>query len=197
LDHYDPRQLRLATFSDIPALRQLIDVSVRSLSVGYYTGPQIESALRYVFGPDTQLIADQTYYVVEGGTGALMGAGGWSRRLTLYGGDQRKAGADPLLNPSTDAARLRAFFVHPGAARCGLGRRIFHLCVMDAAQAGFRTLELMATLPGEQFYLALGFVSFERSAVTLPDGEILEVVRMARPLSQMTPPEREHRSLRK
>jgi GNAT superfamily N-acetyltransferase len=197
LDNDDPRQLRLATSSDIPALRQLIEVSVRSLSAGYYTGPQIESALRYVFGPDTQLIADQTYYVVEDGTGELIGAGGWSRRLTLYGGDQLKAGADPLLNPSTDAARLRAYFVHPGAARCGLGRRIFQRCVMDAAQAGFRTLELMATLPGEQFYLALGFVSLERSAVTLPDGEILEVVRMARPLSQMTPPEREHRSLRK
>jgi GNAT superfamily N-acetyltransferase len=181
--------LRLASSSDIPALRQLIDVSVRSLSVGYYTQAQIESALRYVFGPDTQLIADQTYYVVEDGTGALVGAGGWSRRRTLYGGDQMKEGADTLLNPATDAARIRAFFVHPGAARCGLGRRLFNRCAVDAAQAGFRTLELVATLPGEPFYLALGFLSLDRSAITLPDGEILGVVRMTRPLSEVPPPE--------
>jgi GNAT superfamily N-acetyltransferase len=189
IGYYDPGQVRLAKASDIPALRQLIEVSVRSLSAGYYAGPQIESALRYVFGPDTQLIADQTYYVVEDATAELIGAGGWSRRRTLYGGDQLKDGADPLLNPATDAARIRAFFVHPRAARCGLGRRIFQRCAMDAAQAGFRTLELMATLPGEQFYLALGFVSLERSEVTLPDGEILEIVRMVRPLAQGTLPE--------
>jgi GNAT superfamily N-acetyltransferase len=180
-------QLRLATSSDIPALRQLIVASVRGLSAGYYTEPQVESALRYVFGPDTQLIADQTYYVVEDCPGELIGAGGWSRRRTLYGGDQMKEAADPLLDPATDAARLRAFFVHPAAARGGLGRRLFHRCVTDAAEAGFRTLELVATLPGEPFYLALGFVSLERSAATLPDGEILEVVRMQRSLPEMTP----------
>src|SRR5262245_12507363 len=103
--------LRLATPGDIPALRELIEQSVRALSVGYYTGPQIESALRYVFGPDTQLIADQTYYVVESETGELVAAGGWSRRRTLYGGDQMKGAEDPLLDPTTEAARIRAFFV--------------------------------------------------------------------------------------
>ena len=134
---------------------------------------------------------DRTYYVVEGGTRELIGAGGWSCRRTLYGGDQMKEAADPLLDPATDAARLRAFFVHPAAARCGLGRRLFQRCVIDATQAGFRTVELVATLPGERFYRALGFVSLERSVVTLPDGEILEVVRTARPLPEMTPTERE------
>jgi GNAT superfamily N-acetyltransferase len=176
-------RLRLATPADIPGLGQLIEQSVRGLSVGYYTGAQIESALRYVFGPDTQLIADQTYYVVaEGNPGQLIAAGGWSRRRTLCGGDQRKAGTDPLLEPTTEAARLRAFFVHPAWARRGLGRQLYDCCKADAARAGFRTLELLATLPGEPLYLALGFVPLERTAVALPDGQKLPVVRMARPL---------------
>jgi GNAT superfamily N-acetyltransferase len=186
LQRDDPRQLRLATVSEILALGHLIELAVRSLSVGFYTESQIESALRYVFGPDTQLILDQTYYVIEQGSGQLLAAGGWSRRRTLYGGDQMKEVADPLLNPDTDAARIRAFFVHPAAARRGLGRRLFDRCVLDAASAGFRTLELVATLPGERFYLSLGFVALERSAVTLADGQILEVVHMSRLLSSET-----------
>ncbi len=110
-------RLRLATHADIPELGRLSEQSVRALSVGYYTGPQVESALRHVFGPDTQLIADQIYYVVEGEAGALVAAGGWSRRRTLYGGDQMKGETDPLLDPTAEAARLRAFFVHPAWAR--------------------------------------------------------------------------------
>jgi GNAT superfamily N-acetyltransferase len=136
-----------------------------------------------VFGPDTQLIADRTYYVIENETGELVAAGGWSRRRTLYGGDQMKGAEDPLLDPATDAARIRAFFVHPAWARRGLGRRLFDRCAADAVAAGFRTAELMATLPGEPLYRALGFVALERSAAPLLDGEVLTVVRMARPLT--------------
>src|SRR5262245_10112134 len=117
-------QIRHATPADVPALRHLIEQSVRALSVGYYTPAQIESALRHVFGPDTQLIADQTYYVIVD-DGALAAAGGWSRRRTLYGGDQMKAAEDPLLDPATESARIRAFFVHPAWARGGLGRQLF------------------------------------------------------------------------
>lgn len=176
-------RLRLATPEDIPRLRDLIEQSVRALSIRHYTGPQIESALRYVFGPDTQLIADRTYYVIESEEGELVGAGGWSRRRTLYGGDQMKAAEDPLLEPTTDAARIRAFFVHPAWARRGLGRRLFERCAEDAALAGFRKLELVATLPGELLYRALGFAQLERAVAPLPDGEVLSVVHMARPLS--------------
>jgi GNAT superfamily N-acetyltransferase len=178
------RRLRLATSADVPELRRLIEQSVRTLSAGYYTGPQIESALlRYVFGPDTQLIADQTYYVVEGKAGELMASGGWGRRRALYGAAPPNGATEPLLDPATEAARLRAFFVHPAWARRGLGRQLFERCAADAARAGFRTLELMATLPGEPFYLALGFVPLERTLVAMPDGEELPVVRMARPLA--------------
>jgi GNAT superfamily N-acetyltransferase len=180
-------RLRLATPGDVPRLQALIEQSVRALSAHYYTSSQIESALRHVFGPDTQLIADRTYYVIESEGGELAAAGGWSRRRTLYGGDQMKGAEDPLLEP-TEAARIRAFFVHPAWARRGLGRRLFERCAEDAARAGFRKLELMATLPGEPLYRALGFAPLERVVATLPDGERLQVVHMARPLSP-SPPE--------
>jgi GNAT superfamily N-acetyltransferase len=175
-------QLRLATPGDVPRLRGLIERSVRALSLPSYTGAQIESAVGYVFGPDTQLIADRTYYVIENEDGELVAAGGWSRRRTLYGGDQMKGAEDPLLEPATEAARIRAFFVHPAWARRGLGRRLFERCAEDAASAGFQKLELVATLPGEPLYRALGFTEIERAAVSLPDGETLPVVRMGRPL---------------
>jgi GNAT superfamily N-acetyltransferase len=182
-------RLRLATPGDLPRLRGLIEQSVRALSAPYYTGPQIESALRYVVGPDTQLIADRTYYVIESEEGELVAAGGWSRRRTLYGGDQMKGAEDPLLEPATEAARIRAFFVHPAWARRGLGRQLFECCAEEAATAGFRKLELRATLSGEPLYRALGFTQLERTVVPLPDGEVLPVVRMARPLSAPPLPE--------
>jgi GNAT superfamily N-acetyltransferase len=181
-------RLRLATPADVPSLRGLIEQSVRGLSDGYYTPSQVESALRHVLGPDTQLIADGTYYVVETEAGELVAAGGWGRRRTLHGGDQMKPAADPPLDPATDAARIRAFFVHPAWARRGLGRRLFERCAADAAAAGFRALELTATLPGEPLYLALGFVPQERSEVALPDGQALPVVRMTRPITPPSPP---------
>jgi GNAT superfamily N-acetyltransferase len=172
--------LRPATDADIPALRELIAASVRGLSVGYYTPQQAESALVHVFGPDTQLIADGTYYVVEAADGALVAAGGWSRRRTLYGGDQTKSGADPLLDPVTEPARIRAFFVHPAWARRGLGRLLFDRCLGAAREAGFRELTLVATLPGVPLYTALGFVAGGSLAVAMPDGLELPVVAMSR-----------------
>jgi GNAT superfamily N-acetyltransferase len=167
--------------TDVPVLEALIRDSVQGLSAPFYTARQAESALRHVFGVDTQLILDQTYYVVEL-HGAAVAAGGWSARRTLYGGDQRKEDVDPMLDPSRDAARIRAFFVHPGQARRGLGRMLFERCRDAADAAGFGALELMATLPGVPLYRALGFVEQEHLAVPLPDGETLPCVRMARPL---------------
>lgn len=173
--------LRLATFDDVPAIRALIDASVRALSAGYYSEEQIASSLRWVFGPDTQLIADGTYYVIEA-EGAIIGAGGWSRRATLYGGDQMKGAADALLDPERDAARIRAFFVHPAWARRGLARRLYDACVDAARTYGFRELELVSTLPGEPLYRALGFAPIEALVHEMPDGVGLPVVRMRRRL---------------
>ena len=173
--------LRDARVIDVDAIRALIDQSVRRLSVGYYTDAQIESGLRYVFGPDTQLIADGTYFVIESDD-RVAAAGGWSRRRTLYGGDQFKATLDPLLDPRTEPARIRAFFVHPAFARQGLGTRLFAYCEQQARLEGFRSFELGATLPGIPLYRALGFAEHERIDAKLPNGVILPIVRMIRPI---------------
>jgi GNAT superfamily N-acetyltransferase len=179
-------RVRPATVDDLPALRALIDRSVRGLSGGHYTPAQVESGLRHVFGPDTQLIADGTYYVIDGDGGALAAAGGWSGRRTLYGGDQTKGGDDPRLDPAVDPARIRAFFVDPAYARRGLARTLFAQCLAGAHAAGFRSLELMATLPGEPLYRALGFTAGERVAQTLPDGVALPLTRMSRPVDPVS-----------
>ncbi|HKY05515.1 MAG TPA: GNAT family N-acetyltransferase, partial [Blastocatellia bacterium] len=141
--------IRKATFEDIPVLRQLIPQSARALSAGYYTQQQIEGAIAHVFGVDTQLISDGTYFVVET-EGRIVGCGGWSKRKTLFGGDQMKTAAqDSLLDPRKEPARIRAMFVDPQWARRGIGRRIMERCEQEAREAGFSELELAATLPGE------------------------------------------------
>jgi GNAT superfamily N-acetyltransferase len=165
--------------ADLPALQTLIATSVRSLSAGFYTPAQIEAAITEVFGVDTQLIADQTYYVIVD-AGEPVAAGGWSGRRTLYGGDQMKGAEDPRLDPGTEAARIRAFFVHPARARRGLAKRLYQECARAARAAGFRRFELMATLPGEPLYAALGFSPVERIALPLAAGVELPLVRMAR-----------------
>lgn len=160
-------------------LTALIARSARALSVGYYTPAQTEAAIHYVFGVDSNLIADGTYFVVETAT-EVAGCGGWSRRRTLYGGDQRPVGSSAFLNPAHEAARIRAFFVAPEHARRGIGRRVLDACTAAAATAGFCHLELMATLPGVPFYAAHGFEAAEQVTDALPDGTTIEFVRMTR-----------------
>lgn len=172
-----PATIRLATYDDIPKLNELIALSVRGLSTDYYTSTQIESAIKYVFGVDTQLLIDGTYYIAEIGQ-TIVGCGGWSKRNTLYGGDQHKDIEDPLLNPETDAARIRAFFVHPGYARQGIGRQIITICESAAKKEGFTNFELGATLPGVPLYEVMGYAAIERIDASLPDGEILGIIKM-------------------
>jgi GNAT superfamily N-acetyltransferase len=170
--------LRLATRDEVAALEALIDASVRGLSTGYYTPEQIDAALAEVFGVDTNLIDDGTYIVACVG-GEIAGCGGWSRRRTLFGGDQRTVEReDTLLDPERDAARIRAFFVHPRWARRGIGRAILDFCEAAAAAHGFRTFELMATLPGVPLYERCGYEAVESSEIVLPDGVRLGVVLM-------------------
>lgn len=173
--------LRLATADDVPAIRRLIEDSVRGLSAADYTPRQVESGLRYVFGPDSQLIADGTYFVVED-RGVLAGAGGWSFRNTHYGGDQMKDGEDIAIDPATEPARIRAFFVHPSHARRGIGRMLLEACTAAARASGFRSLALAATLPGVPLYTACGFTAIRREDVILPDGTPLGIVFMQKPM---------------
>lgn len=174
-------RLRVAEERDVAAIAALIPVSARGLSRGFYTEEQTESAIRFVFGPDRRLIEDRTYFLAEAGS-TLAGCGGWSKRRTLYGGDQMKSGDDPQLDPATEAARIRAFFVHPDFARQGVGSLILKACMAAARAAGFRRVELAATLPGVPFYERHGFAAGERIDAALPDGVVLPIVRMERAL---------------
>lgn len=173
--------VRVATERDVPSLQRLIPASVRALSAGYYSNRQIESALVHIFGVDSQLIADDTYYAAVAGE-EIVGCGGWSKRRTLYGGDQMKGEADPLLDPARDAARIRAFFVHPDWARRGIGRRIIEACEAAAREEGFLRVELGATLPGEPLYAAMGYTVTDRFDIAMPDGESLPAAHMVKSL---------------
>ena len=174
-----PITIRLATPADIPVLKELIPTSARLLSDGYYTPEQTTAAIRYVFGVDSQLIGDGTYYVASD-DGRIVGCGGWSWRRTLYGGDQRPMGEGAVLDPAVDAARIRAFFIAASHARMGIGARILATCAEAAVARGFSRLELMSTLPGIPFYTKLGFQEIRRVIDTLPDGTSVEFAQMTR-----------------
>ena len=176
-----PFTIRPATPADIPALRTLIELSVRVLQAQDYTPAQIDLALKTVYGVDTQLIADGTYFVVED-ENTIVGCGGWSKRKTLYGGDNWSAREDWLLDPEQDAAKIRAFFVHPQCARRGIGSIILEACEQAALAAGFTRLEMGATLTGVPFYQVKGYTVLEDVAVPLGDGESLPIVRMGKRL---------------
>jgi GNAT superfamily N-acetyltransferase len=177
-------QVRKALAEDIPVLRELIEASVRGLQAGDYSPAQIEAALKTVYGVDTQLIADGTYLVAEVETptegSIIIGCGGWSKRRTLYGGDQFAAREDRLLDPARDAAKIRAFFVHPAWARRGIGSAILEACEHAAIAAGFARLEMGATLSGVPFYTAKGYVALENLQAPLGPESSLQIVRMTK-----------------
>ena len=176
----NPIQIRLAQSSDIPALDRLIEASVRGLQAGDYTQAQIEGSLGGVLGLDTQLIEDQTYFVAEDrageGQAAAVGCGGWSFRKTLFGSDHGPGREAALLDPATDAAKIRAIFVHPEWARRGIGSLILQHCEDAAVTAGFRYFEMGSTLTGVPLYTLKGYREIERVAVPLPNGEAVPVV---------------------
>ncbi len=178
--------LRFARESDIPELEALIERSVRELQSAYYSAAQMDGALGSVFGVDRQLIRDQTYFVVER-NGAIIACGGWSKRESLFGSDAARSVPDALLDPLRDAARIRAFFVHPDHARHGLGRAILLACEDAIRAARFQSIELVATLPGVPFYHVFDYETGERSEVPLTNGLSLPVVRMFKNLVRPKP----------
>jgi len=173
--------LRLACDADVPKLEALIEHSVRELQAADYSQTQMDGALGSVFGVDRQLIRDQTYLVAEQDE-SIIACGGWSKRASLFGSDAVRAVEDALLDPIQDAARIRAFFVHPDHARRGLGRAILFACEEAIRVARFRSIELVATLPGVPFYRAFDYEEAERYEVPLVNGLSLPVVRMSKNL---------------
>ncbi|HET7208045.1 MAG TPA: GNAT family N-acetyltransferase [Terriglobales bacterium] len=174
-------RLRLATGADIPDLHRLIEVSVRGLMTQGYSLRQLEGALGTYLGVDTRLVEDGTYFIAEaeGAAGIiLVGCGGWSKRKTLFGSDHRPGREDTFLDPSRDAAKIRAFFIHPDWARRGIGTQILNACEDAAAAAGFTRFEMGATLTGVPLYAARGYESVQQIELPLNNGERLAIVRM-------------------
>jgi GNAT superfamily N-acetyltransferase len=180
-------RIRPAIPEEVPYLRELIEASVRQLQADDYTENQREAALRTVFGIDSQLIVDGTYLVADAsddafaadsGKPAIAGCGGWSKRKTLFGGDQWSGREDSLLDPARDAAKIRAFFVHPAWARRGVGTLILDACENAARAAGFMRFEMGATLTGAKLFGVKGYVPVKQMDVPLDNGEVLPIVQM-------------------
>jgi len=169
--------IRKATLDDRAAIEQLIIESARGLSGTDYSVEQIEGAIATVFGVDTNLIIDGTYFVAES-SGELIGCGGWSKRRTLFGGDQYAARDASELDPKTEPAKIRAFFIHPQHARKGIARAILEACEGEARACGFQALELMSTLPGLKLYRACGYQGAERVELEVGEGLTIGLVPM-------------------
>lgn len=166
---------------DREAIQKLIAASARILSRQHYSDIQIEAAIATVFGVDTTLIEDKSYFVAED-SGTFVGCGGWSRRKTLFGGDQYSSRDTRYLDPQSEPAKIRAFFIHPDHARKGIGRAILAHCEEEARAHGFRKIELLATLPGVEFYKSCGFSERGTFELDLTDGVKLEFVPMRKEL---------------
>jgi GNAT superfamily N-acetyltransferase len=173
--------IRKATMEDREAMQQLIAASARLLSRKHYNDAQIEAAIATVFGVDTTLIEDGTYFVAESDD-IFVGCGGWSRRKTLFGGDQFASRDVGYIDPLSEPAKIRAFFIHPDHARKGIARAILARCEEEARAHGFRELELAATLPGVEFYKSCGFSERGTFDLDLVDGVKLELVPMRKEL---------------
>ena len=174
--------MRNATLDDVPALQALIARSARALSTEDYRPSQVEGALRGAFGVDTQLLADRTYFVVEE-AGQFVGCGGWSYRSTLFGGDARDGRDSSTLDPKTQAATIRAFFVDPDHARRGIGSMLLDYCETEARNHGFTQVELMATLPGVKLYAARGYTGTAMVHFDVGTGETIEFIPMRKTLT--------------
>lgn len=189
-------RVRLAAPADVPCIAALIPLSVRVLQAPDYTAEQLDAALKYVCHVDTQLIADGTYFIAEAAgpaTGdsdslpSIAGCGGWSKRRTLFGGDGWAGRRDELLDPKTDPAKIRAFYVHPAWARRGVGSAILAACEDAARAAGFTRCEMGATLTGVPLYRARGYAEMERVNETLPSGIQFALVRMEKNIAAKDP----------
>jgi GNAT superfamily N-acetyltransferase len=178
-------RLRKATSADVPELQALIARSARGLSTSDYRPAQIEGALRGAFGIDSQLLADETYFVVQE-ENRYVGCGGWSYRSTLFGGDAR-VGRDASILEKNQPAKIRAFFVDPSSARRGIGSLLLEHCEAQARAHGYSQVELMATLPGVKLYAARGYIGLPMVTFDVGGGEVIEFIPMQKSLDSIAP----------
>jgi GNAT superfamily N-acetyltransferase len=172
----------VAVEADISAISELIPISVRGLQGAFYSSAQMEAAIGGVFGVDSQLVRDGTYFVVQDG-GRVVGCGGWSKRRSIHGSDRARVGTDPEIDPRTEPARIRAFYVHPYWARQGIGRSIMAACEAAVLAAGFSKVTISSTLPGEALYASFGYKPVSRYEIPLSGGLGLPCVGMAKSLA--------------
>lgn len=175
------RPLRVATAEDESAIEELMKGSIAALFPAFYGARQTASSVVHIGRVDRTLIEDGTYFVIEEGR-EIVACGGWSRRDKLYTGSGPGVTDERQLDPSTEPARVRAMFVRGDWTRRGLGTRILEACEAAARAEGFRTLALMATMPGAQLYERYGFQTIELGEITLPDGVRLACVSMTMPV---------------
>src|SRR5215216_4955220 len=173
-------KIRLARKEEIPILNQLISLSAKELSKNDYSRQEIDAAVQYVFGVDSELIDDKTYFVIEK-DGKIAGCGGWSRRKTLFGGNQFSGRDEAVfLDPKKEAAKIRAFFIHPEFSRQKLGSMLLKHCEREAQLNGFTQLEMMATLPGAKLYTTCGYQGASDELVKCPNGISIKFIRMTK-----------------
>lgn len=173
--------LRKATPADRPAIEHVMRESLRGLGKPAYDDGQIASSLAWIAHADAQLIDDETYFVAVA-DGEVVACGGWSKRGKLYAGSAETGGEGRLLDPATEAARIRAMFTLPGWSRRGIGRAILEACESEVRAAGFRRIELMAMLSGEGLYIACGYEPLEPTQIVLGDGAALGTTVMTKSL---------------
>jgi len=172
--------VRLARKEDASVIEMLIRISAHVLQSSHYSEVQVDGAIGSVFGVDHQLLSDHTCFLAEH-KGQILGCGSWSRRKTLYGSDHWTGREDALLDPLRDAAKIRAFFIHPNWARRGVGSMILQACEEAAKSAGFARFEMGATLTGAKLFGAKGYVAVKPITIPLVNGESLPVIHMEKP----------------
>ncbi|KZN61438.1 GNAT family N-acetyltransferase [Pseudoalteromonas luteoviolacea] len=171
--------LRIAQEQDVSVLKKIISESTRELSKHHYSEEQIELALESALGVDTQLIKDKTYFCIED-QGEIIACGGWSYRTTLFGSDNERTRNNTQLDPESQAAKVRAFFVRSYYARQGLGSMLMKKCESEAIAMGYSKLELMATLPGVKLYERHGFIQQGSIEYQLNDETTITFVPMSK-----------------
>lgn len=175
---------RIATETDVPAIVELMQLSIAENMRAFLSAEEIE-ATKESMGVDATLIGDGTYFLIEteqDGKSILVGCGGWGKRKTLYGGNHTAGRDDSFSDPAVDAARIRAMYTHPSWTRCGIGTYLLELGENTARKAGFKTIELGSTIPGEPLYRARGYTEVSRESQIGANGAENVIIKMVKDL---------------